>query len=275
MLAGSGMIGATCASSPDTIPAQRRAPLTKRTLLAVLAHADDELPIAPLLARYAREGASVYMLIVSDGRAGAGQHGHLPRPESTTTDDALVDVRVGEAKCAAHTLGIEPPIFLGFPDGKLGDYLGDRALIYRMTARIAEELQRLRPDVVITWGPDGGTGHADHRILSSVVTQLQRTGAPGMPERLFYMNLPVEALRAFNPARGERPLVMPQAKYFTTHITFSPEDLAAAKRSMACHRTQYTDEVVLRVTRAAAAAWHGAIPLIPAFEGASADDLFE
>ena len=69
------------------------------------------------------------------------------------------------------------PILLGFPDGKLGDYVGDRALIYRVTQRIAEELGRLRPDAVITWGPDGGTGHPDHRIVSNIVTQLQRAGA--------------------------------------------------------------------------------------------------
>lgn len=247
----------------------------RHTLVAVLAHADDEVPIAPLLARYAREGAKVHMLIVSDGRAGAGQHGHLPRPETTVTDDALVDVRVQEAIAAAAALGVGPPIFLGFPDGKLGDYLGDRSLIQRLTEQLAEALRRLGPDVMITWGPDGGTGHPDHRIVSSLVTQLQRTGAPGVPERLFYMNIPAEAIRAFNPARGDRPLVMPQEKYFTTRVPFSTEDQAAAKRSMACHRTQYTAEVVARVTEAAAQAWNGSIPLIPAFPGASEEDLFE
>ena len=42
-----------------------------RILVAALAHADDEGPIAPVLARYAREGAQVYMLVVSDGSAGS------------------------------------------------------------------------------------------------------------------------------------------------------------------------------------------------------------
>ena len=245
-----------------------------RTIVAVLAHADDEGPIAPLLARYAREGVHTYLLIVSDGSEGSGQQGHIPRPESGPTGDALASARSEEARCAAHTLGIEPPIHLGFPDGKLGDYTADRSLIYRATQRIAEELQRLRPDVVITWGPDGGTGHPDHRIVSGIVTQLQRTEAPGVPERLFYMNLPVESMRAMNPQRGEPPLVVPQAKYFTTKVPFAPEDLDASKRAMACHRSQFTPEVVERVTAAAAAAWNHAIPLIPAFPGASGKDLF-
>jgi len=173
-----------------------------RILVAALAHADDEGPIAPVLARYAREGAHVYMLVVSDGSAGAGQQGDIPRPDSTPTGDALATVREEEARCAAQALGIQPPIFLGFPDGKLGDYTGDRSLIYRVTQRIAEELRRLHPDVVITWGPDGGTGHPDHRIVSGIITQLQRTGAPGVPERLFYMSLPMESMQAMNPCQG-------------------------------------------------------------------------
>ena len=247
---------------------------TSRTLVTVLAHADDEGPIAPLLARYARQGVQVYMIVVSDGQAGAGQQGHIPRPEVGLTAEELATVRGEEARCAAQALGLRVPILLGFPDGKLGDYAGDRGLIYRATERIAEEFRRLRPDVVITWGPDGGTGHPDHRIVSSIVTQLHRAGAPGIPERLFYMNLPVESMRAMNPARGAPPLVIPQAKYFTTRVAFAPEDFAAAKRSMACHRTQFSPEVIERVTSAAAAAWTGAIPLVPVFSGASSTDLF-
>ena len=256
---------ASAARQPSSVP---------RTLVAVLAHADDEGPIAPLLARYAREGVAVHMIVVSDGGAGAGQQGHIPRPDGGVTAEELAAARAEEARCAAQALGLQPPILLGFPDGRLGDYAGDRSLIYRASQRLAEELQRLRPDVVITWGPDGGTGHPDHRIVSSIVTQLQRTNAPGVPERLFYMTLPVEAIRAMNPARGEPPLLVPQAGYFTTRIPFGPEDLAAAKRAMSCHRTQFTPEVVERVTAASAAAWNKVILLSPAFPGAAATDLF-
>ena len=49
-----------------TTPAQ-----APRTLVAVWAHADDEGPVAPILARYAREGVQVYMIIATDGAQGA------------------------------------------------------------------------------------------------------------------------------------------------------------------------------------------------------------
>ena len=133
---------------------------------------------------------------------------------------------------------------------------------------------RLHPDAVITWGPDGGTGHPDHRIVGNIATQLQRFGAPGVPERVFYMNLPVEGMRAMNPPRPEPPLVVPQAKFFTVRVPFAPEDLQATKRAAACHRSQFTAEVAERVGSAMARAWNGAIPLIPAFQTSPGTDLF-
>ena len=88
----------------------------------------------------------------------------------------------------------------------------DRTRLFQLTARLQEELQRIRPDAVITWGPDGGTGHPDHRLVSSIVTQLVRAGAPGAPERLFYASLPVGGIRAMNPAREEPPFLIQLAK---------------------------------------------------------------
>src|SRR5262245_15147997 len=120
-----------------------------RTLVAVLAHADDEGPIAPILARYAREGVKIFLVIASDGMQGVGSTAYLARPDSNPRGEELVRARAAEAHCAAEVLGVQPPIHLDFPDGKLGDYPGDRTLIYRLTERLAQELARLRPDVLI------------------------------------------------------------------------------------------------------------------------------
>ena len=258
----------TSASTP--VAAQDR----PRVLVALLAHADDETAASPVLARYAREGVQVHLLVASDGSAGSGSRGYLVRSDSGPEGDALASQRADEARCAAAALGAREPILLGFPDGKLGDYTGDRSLIYRLTERIAKEIERLRPDVVITWGPDGGTGHPDHRIVSNIATQLLRADAPGMPERLFYMYLPVEAFRMTNPQRGEPPLLYPQAKYFTVHVPFTPADLDASKQSMACHRSQYSAEMLQRSLPAMAGVLNGKVRFIPAFSVTSTDDLF-
>ena len=260
-----------CTSS---LQSPARAQDRPRTLVVLLAHADDETAAGPALARYAREGVQVQMIIVTDGSGGSGTGTYLQRPDSGPVGDALVKARADEARCAATTLGAREPIFLGFPDGKLGDYLGDRGLMYRLTDRVAKEIERLQPDVVVTWGPDGGTGHPDHRIVSNIATQLVRFGAPGMPERLFYMYLPVEMMRLANPQRGEPPLLFPQAKYFTVKVPFTPADLDAAVKTMACHKTQFTAEAMQRFLPARDRVWNSAVAFVPASPASSGEDLF-
>jgi N-acetyl-1-D-myo-inositol-2-amino-2-deoxy-alpha-D-glucopyranoside deacetylase len=240
---------------------------TAPTLVAVWAHSDDEGPVAPILARYAREGVQVHMIIATDGAQGAANTSVPRGPE-------IAKLRVDEARCSAQALGIHPPILLGFPDGALGHYNADPALLFRVTQRVHEELQRLRPDVVITWGPDGGYGHPDHRIVSSVVTQLARSAAPGVPQQIFYASLPTEGIRAMNPARGVPPFVIPQAALFTVRVPFTDADLNAGRRSFECHKTQVSQEAIDRVIPAMRDAWKGEIPLSPMVPEAPAKDLF-
>ena len=190
---------------------------TTRTLVTVWAHADDETPVGPILARYAREGVQVHMIIATDGAQGAANT-TVPRgPE-------IAKLRAEEARCSALALGIRPPILLGFPDGALGHYNADPALLFRLTQRLVEEFQKLRPDALITWGPDGGYGHPDHRIISSIVTQLVRAAAPGVPQRLFYGSIPAEGILAMNPTRGVPPFVIPQPNLFNVRVSFTPAD---------------------------------------------------
>lgn len=262
-----------CAWSPQA-PATPQAQPRPLTLVALLAHADDETAASPVLARYAREGVRVYLIIATDGAGGSGSQTYLQRPDSGPVGDALLKARAEEARCAAAALGAQEPVLLSFPDGKLGDYLGDRALLPRLTERIAQEIDRLRPDAVVTWGPDGGTGHPDHRLVSNIATQLQRTGAPGVPDRLFFMYLPVEMFRLANPQRGEPPMLFPQTKYFTVQVPFQPIDLQAAQRSMACHHSQFTPEMLQRLLPQLEGIWHGKISFVPGSSAASGSDLF-
>jgi LmbE family N-acetylglucosaminyl deacetylase len=105
-----------------------------RTLVAVWAHADDEGPVAPILARYARECVQVHMIIATDGAQGAANPSVPRGPE-------IAKLRVEEARCSAQALGIHSPILLGFPDGALGHYNADPALLFRVRQRVHEELQ--------------------------------------------------------------------------------------------------------------------------------------
>jgi LmbE family N-acetylglucosaminyl deacetylase len=237
-----------------------------KTLVAVFAHADDEGAAAPVLARYAREGVQVYLIIATDGAQG-GMHTTIPRgPE-------LARIRSDEARCAARTLGIHEPLLLGFPDAELGNYMAEPARLFELAARIQRELQRLAPDALITWSPDGATGHPDHRLVSSLVTQLVRAGAPGATERLFYVSIPVEGMRAMNPSRAEPAFLVPLPKYFSVRVPFTAADDEAARRSMACHKTQYSDDVVQRIAGLQSRIWNGALSFAPFLFPEAGDDL--
>ena len=248
--------------------ASPQAQVATRTLVAVLAHADDEGPAAPVLARYAREGVQVYLIVATDGAQGAANTTVARGPE-------IARLRADEARCSAQALGAQPPVLLGFPDGALGNYLAEPTMLYRLTQQLQEHLQRLRPDALVTWGPDGGYGHPDHRIVNSIVAQLSRAGAPGMPQRVFYFSIPEEGIRAMNPGRGAPPFLIPQARLFTVRVAFTPADFEAARRSMACHKTQVSDEAVKRVTDAMRDLWKGELAFSPMVPQAAASDLFQ
>src|SRR5262249_49302237 len=103
----------------------------------------------------------------------------------------------------------------------------------------------------------------------------ERYGAPGMPARLFYMYIPAEMFRLANPQRGAPPLLFPQAKYFTVQVPFTPADLEAAKKALACHGTQFNPETLQRVLPEMSRIWNGKVGFVPgsaAAEGGA--DLF-
>ena len=167
------------------------------------------------------------------------------------------------------------PFCSGFRTHNSGNYMERSCASLSVDrTRVQGELQRLRPDALITWRPDGATGHPDHRLVSSVVTQLVRAGAPGAPERLFYVSIPVEGIRAMNPARGEPPFLVPLAKYFSVRVAFTPADVDAAQRSMACHQTQYSADVIQRIAGMQSRMWNGTLLLAPFLNSNAGSDLF-
>ncbi len=69
-------------------------------------------------------------------------------------------------------------------------------------------------------------------------------------------------------------MLLPQAKYFTVHVPFMPADLEAANKAMACHRSQFTPEMLQRLVPEMGRLWNGKIAFIPASSSMSGDDLF-
>lgn len=164
-------------------------------LMAVLAHPDDEtLGCGGSLARYSDEGVETWVLTATRGQS--GRHG----PGEPPGREALGRMREAEERAAAAELGVTNVRFLDYVDGAL-----DGADPRQVVRDIVGRLRRVRPQVVLTFAPDGAYGHPDHIAISQLTTAACVSAAdagydaPGPPHRvskLYYM--------AWGPATWER-----------------------------------------------------------------------
>lgn len=247
-----------------TPPVPLEAQQGRRTLVAVFAHPDDERIVGPLLARYAREGHEVHLVIATDGSKGVREHAGVP------AGDSLAAARAEESRCATEQLGIHPPILLGLEDAGLASFTSLDSL-RRATRRVFRDLD---PDAIITFGPEGGTGHPDHRLVGVVVTEVVQSGGEGIPDALYYASLPAERMEQAPAARPE-VTAMPE-RHLSVAVPFTPDDFEAGRRAFACHATQYTGAEMDAIMRYLEHGFDGAIHLRPWYGTAEhRTDLFD
>jgi LmbE family N-acetylglucosaminyl deacetylase len=147
-------------------------------LMAILAHPDDEsLGSGGILAKYAAEGIETSLVTATRGERGwFGDEREYPGLE------ALGQIREAELRAAAEVLGIRSVDFLGYLDGEL-----DQAHPAEVMAKIAGRLRRVKPDVVVTFGPDGSYGHPDHIAIAQFTAAAIVEAAS--PDSLYYRDL--------------------------------------------------------------------------------------
>lgn len=174
----------------------RRRPSRRLRLLCVTAHPDDEsMAMGGTLARYAAEGVETHVLCATRGERGRYRdNSDHPGPE------ALGRIREAELRAAARELGVRSVQFLDYVDGEL-----DQADPAKAGEQIAAQIRRLRPHVVLTFGPDGLYGHPDHIAISQLTTAaVLRAACAGSGAhrvaKLYYLAWSESALDAFESA---------------------------------------------------------------------------
>ncbi len=167
-------------------------------LMCVLAHPDDEsLGIGGTLAKYADESVETYLVTATRGERGRfGESGAKPSP------DVVGRVREAELREAARVLGVREANFLDYYDGDL-----DQVNVAEAVARIIDYLRRLKPHVVITFGPEGAYGHPDHIAISQLTTAAvvaaageNGSGRPHRVSKLYYMEWSCQKWEAYQTA---------------------------------------------------------------------------
>jgi LmbE family N-acetylglucosaminyl deacetylase len=207
------------------------------TVLSVWAHPDDETYLAGgLMASCAASGQRVVCV-----SATAGEHG---TPDPVAWPPArMARLRREEAAAAMAVLGVDDHRFLGFEDGTLARI--DPAV---GVAAITELIDEIRPDTILTFGPDGMTFHPDHIAISAWTTKAWDSA--GRPGRLLYATTTHEHVAAFGATyeewgiymTDERPLGHPAAD-LAVRLVLRDELLDQKLAALAAMASQTADAI--------------------------------
>ena len=255
------MIWVVRGTSPDTdahIFISRRPDLsTRRTIVGVFAHPDDEALLAGgTLARYASEGARVAVITCTAGEAGESG-------DPSVEPARIAELRREELRASCARLGVEHLGILGYHDSAIPARGDPRSLVAAPLAQVAERiaaaLAPLEPDAVIAHDPSGGYGHPDHIRASEATTlavgHLQRRPLlyhAVLPQRVvdgFQRAFAAAGLQAGRAAAAgadmERDVGVPD-RVVTTTIDVSAQ-VHTKREAVRAHRSQMTDHVLFRL----------------------------
>lgn len=180
------------------------------TILGIWAHPDDEAYLsAGIMAAAVDAGNRVVCVTATRGEAGSLDHVKWP-PET------LGSVREAELAACLAALGVREHIWLDYPDGGCADVPAEEAV-----ARVAEIIGDVRPDTVLTFGPDGMTWHTDHIAVSEWTSAAFPQAAPHEARLLYATKTPDWAEAFLAVVNADDVMMSDQLPPVT-----APEDLA-------------------------------------------------
>ena len=144
------------------------------TVLGVWAHPDDETYLSSgLMARAVRDGSRVVCVTATRGEGGSTDPQRWPT-------ETLGKVREDELMRCLDLLGVTEHHFLDLPDVDWHTPLPQQG-----ADAVLAIMREVRPDTVLTFGPDGMTGHVGHQSVCTWTTDAFHTVAPP-GARLYY-----------------------------------------------------------------------------------------
>lgn len=214
------------------VPAHAQGDEPPQRVLVVVAHPDDELFMAPAIAALARQGHTVTIIFATTGDQGPGVTDFARGPQ-------LGAIRRAEAQCSANALGAQAQFLEKLGDGTLTDSpQAPNSPAARFIKLFAEQYVAIDPQLVLTWGPDGGYGHGDHRMVSALVSQTVQSLQAQYRARLLYVGIPAGSLPPVPQMAGwaeTDPALLSES------VRYTPADLEAAKAAAMCHATQFDE----------------------------------
>lgn len=226
------------------------------SFMAIIAHPDDEsFGVGGTLAKYAREGVEVSLVVATSGEAGAISDPSLANSEN------LGQVRRQELQCAVDILGVKHLRLLDYRDGHLAEADPREA-----ERKIVAIMRELRPQVVVTFDPHGVYGHPDHVAIHRLtVAACQSSGDPNKhpehldslrahaPDKLYFRAIPADMMRlmadriqATRAGLGLDPIdviALATPEELVTTVVDVSEYADVKLQAIQCHRTQISGDI--------------------------------
>ena len=207
----------------------------KGGLLLVMAHPDDEsMGAGGLVLRHTRNGISAHLVCATYGEAG-----WMGKPLGAKEVD-LPEIRARELEEAASALAINAVELWDYPDGAVAR--SDRKEI---TERIWEQITRVRPRVVIGWGPDGGYGHPDHIAMGAFTDAAVAAMAEGDRPALYHIAVDAPLAESYGEAMrlvgGTNGLPLKPQENVDVVIELDSDEVMMKLRAIECHQSQLED----------------------------------
>ena len=189
----------------------------KKNILVIFPHPDDETAIGDALAKYSATCKIQIIYAVNSPK------------------DTNMLARQNEGICSCKELGIEKPIFLTYD--RLDGRDGPREYFNRINALkldLKKRIEQINPDIIITHGPDGESGHFEHRIVGSIVTQIILREGWFEKYPVYYLAEPT--INTEEEQMGGTSEV--DKKYINVSISYSDEDERKCIKAYECHISQ-------------------------------------
>ncbi|MBK5331799.1 MAG: PIG-L family deacetylase [Ilumatobacteraceae bacterium] len=219
---------------PDSPSGGNDFPARPMTMLGVWAHPDDESYLsAVLMSRVVKVGGRVVLASATRGEAGG-----------SGDPEALAEIRERELRAAMSCLCVRDVRFLGYADGQCADADAEQAI-----CSIIALIKDVDPDIIVTFGPDGMTGHPDHIAVSGWVTA---AAAAVGHEGLIYATMTDDFAQRNDALHsrlgvwmsGDEPSTIPHQD-LTLYVVPTPRERELKNRALRAHTSQVSTLVDL------------------------------
>jgi LmbE family N-acetylglucosaminyl deacetylase len=221
-------------------------------MVAIFAHPDDEaFGTGGSLTKYAAEGVAVHLIMATRGEAGQSANPAIELAQPVSL------VREQELRRACDRYGLKELHLLGYLDGQTAVVPPSEPVF-----KIVEILRRLKPQVVLSFGPEGVYGHFDHLVvhrwataaveLAAAAEKWPEAGPAHHVAKFYYRALPQPQVARMIELNGRASVDMGGVPF--PFVGYPPEQITTIidvrkyartkQEAILCHRSQIFPDYV-------------------------------